>query len=67
MRTLRSTVPLALFSAAPLLAADLKEPAPIWQWLNFLILAGVLGYLVSKSRPDTGGPDEEDPGGPRGR
>jgi F-type H+-transporting ATPase subunit b len=49
MRTLRSTVPLALFSAAPLLAADLKEPAPIWQWLNFLILAGVLGYLVSKN------------------
>jgi F-type H+-transporting ATPase subunit b len=24
------------------------EPAMIWKWLNFAILAGVLGYLISK-------------------
>jgi F-type H+-transporting ATPase subunit b len=28
-----------------------KEPAAIWKWANFLILAGGLGYLVGKNAP----------------
>jgi F-type H+-transporting ATPase subunit b len=26
-----------------------NEISPIWKWLNFLILAGVLGYLIAKN------------------
>ena len=28
-----------------------KEPSEVWKWANFLLLAGGLGYLVSKHAP----------------
>jgi F-type H+-transporting ATPase subunit b len=43
-----------VFSAATLAAADAPAPAelsPIWRWANFLILAGVIGYLMAKFLP----------------
>jgi F-type H+-transporting ATPase subunit b len=45
---------LVVFSAATLAAADAPAPAelsPIWRWANFLILAGVLGYVMAKFLP----------------
>ena len=32
-------------------ATQEKEPSPIWLWANFVILAGGLGYLISKNAP----------------
>jgi len=41
-----------IFPALLLLAEEAAgakpEPSVIWKWLNFAILAGVLGYLISK-------------------
>ena len=30
---------------------DLKEPAMIWKWANFVLLAAGLGYLIAKNAP----------------
>ena len=51
---MRKALVLAIFSAATLAAADAPAPAelsPIWRWANFLILAGVLAYLMAKMLP----------------
>jgi len=51
MRSLRSALLLALF-ALPAFAQEsggLKEVPEYWKWLNFLILAGILGYLTAKN------------------
>jgi F-type H+-transporting ATPase subunit b len=41
------------FLALPLLAAEEGQaengPAPIWTWLNFIILVAGLGYLIAKN------------------
>jgi F-type H+-transporting ATPase subunit b len=49
MRTLKSALLLSLATAAPAFAAELKEPPEIFKWLNFFILAGILGYLIAKN------------------
>jgi F-type H+-transporting ATPase subunit b len=52
MKTLRSPVLCGLVCALPAIAEEsggLKPVPEIWKWLNFLILAGILGYLVAKN------------------
>ena len=48
----RVTKSLAALLPASLMAAEgggkAPELSPVWEWLNFLILAGVLGWLISK-------------------
>lgn len=54
---MRRLVPLLLLGAAICMAqehageAAESEPAPIWVWANFAILAVGLGYLMSKHLP----------------
>jgi F-type H+-transporting ATPase subunit b len=42
---------MSLPFAFVLLAEEAAKPelSPIWKWLNFLMLMGVLGYLISKN------------------
>jgi F0F1-type ATP synthase membrane subunit b/b' len=55
--TFSSTLFLALFLAAiPVLAAEGSEPDPvesptglIFRWLNFILVFGVIGYLIAKN------------------
>jgi F-type H+-transporting ATPase subunit b len=51
VKPLRSAILLAILTAVPAFAEEggLKEPSEIWKWLNFFILVGILGYLVSKN------------------
>ncbi len=52
MSRARVTKSLAALLPASLMAAEgggkAPELSPVWEWLNFLILAGVLGWLISK-------------------
>jgi len=51
MKSLRSALVIALY-ALPAFAQEgggLKEVPEYWKWLNFLILAGILGYLTAKN------------------
>lgn len=54
-RTLKRLAVLFLFTAALCFgqepSAGSEEPAPLWRWVNFAILAAGLGYLMSKNLP----------------
>lgn len=51
---MRRLAPLLLLAAAVLMAAEEghggghSEPSILWKWANFALLAGGLGYLISK-------------------
>jgi F-type H+-transporting ATPase subunit b len=56
-RFLRTFLVMGVLAAVPAFAQEAaaeqksaaKEVSPLWKWANFAILAGVLGYLISKN------------------